>query len=190
MRDAVTLLLLAALAGALPCAAAASGAKGAAAASDAKGAAVSAAAPPPADNPAADNPAARLAAQVLALKQLPLPDAWYPAKGATVAERFAATWRAMPAGPDKPASVDALMARYDNGGRPFIHSVWFNRPLRCAHCNEGGADGFTTVVSVRAGVVLTLTARELHEAQAHGIDFPADKRTVLQRLLAAPPARP
>ncbi|WP_395701188.1 hypothetical protein [Aquabacterium sp.] len=183
MRDAATLLLLAALAGALPCAAGPA----------AQGAAVSSAAPPPAtssaDNPA-ESPAARLAAQVLALKQLPLPDAWYPARGATVAERFAATWRAMPAGPDKPASVDALMARYDNGGRPFIHSVWFNRPLRCAHCNEGGADGFTTVVSVRAGVVLTLTARELHEAQAHGIDFPADKRTVLQRLLAAPPARP
>lgn len=174
MRDAATLLMLAGLALALPCGAAASGAKGAA---------VSASAPQ------AANPAQRLAAQMLALKELPLPDAWYPAKGATVAERFAATWRAMPAGPDKPASVDALIARYDNGGQPFIHSVWFNRPLPCSLCNEGGADGFTTVVSVRANVVLTLSARELHEAQAHGIAFPADKRAVLERLLAAP-ARP
>lgn len=128
-----------------------------------------------------------LARRVQALPQLPLPDAWYPATGRTVAERFASTWRAMPPGPDKPPTAEALMARYENGGQPFAHSVWFNRPLRCERCNQGGADGFTTVVSLRHDLVLRLSAREMHDSLQHGLPLPEPTRAALDRLFGQPP---
>ena len=130
------------------------------------------------------------AQRIDALRQVELPDAWYPAQGATLTERFQATFRAMPAGPGQPASVAELMARYDNQGQPVVHAVWFNRPLRCAACKAAGADGFRTLISVRLGLSLTVTAEEMHLVLEHGASFPEAKLALLDRLFEAPQARP
>lgn len=138
--------------------------------------------------PAATSPAAALARRVQALPQAELPDAWYPATDPTVARRFASTWRAMPPGPNRPPTADALMARYAALGEAFAHTVWLNRPLRCTRCNAGGGDGFTMVVAIRHELMLRISAREMHEALVHDISFPEATQAALSKLFGAPRA--
>ena len=130
------------------------------------------------------------AKRILALKVIDLPDEWQSARGASLTERFQATFKAMPPGPGKPASADALIARYANHGEPFVHSVWFNQPLRCSHCQDGGAEGFHVVVSVRNGATVTITALEMHEALEHQLPLPAAKVALLRQIFAPAGPRP
>ncbi|HXN10570.1 MAG TPA: hypothetical protein VN859_04955 [Steroidobacteraceae bacterium] len=122
--------------------------------------------------------------RIESLTQIALPDQWYFAKGTTLAERFRATFNAMPAGPDKPSSVAELMARFDNHGEPMAHTVWLNQPLSCPQCNDAGADGFYTVLSVRNGVSVMITALEMHMALTHQGRFPDEKLALLHRVFA------
>jgi hypothetical protein len=122
--------------------------------------------------------------QALALKQIALPDQWYSAQGGTVAERFEATARAMQAADPDAASGRELMARYENDGQPFIHSVWLNQPVICKQCGRAGADGFHTVVSVARSQMVTITAGEAHEVTAHQGPLSAAKLEVLKQILA------
>jgi hypothetical protein len=132
-------------------------------------------------NPASESMA--LAGRIQSLDELPLPDEWYPAKGATVAERFEAAATAMRAKDPKAPSGRVLMARFENGGKPFKHGIWFNRPLRCAQCTQGGGDGYLTIVSVARGQSVTITAGELHAVVAHGGAFPPEKLALLKLIL-------
>ena len=125
----------------------------------------------------------RLLQQALALKQISLPDKWYSSQGDTVAERFEATARAMQAQDPDAASGRELMARYENDGQPFIHSVWLNQPLLCNQCGRVGADGFHVVVSVERNQMVTVTAREAHEVTSHQGSLPAAKLEVLRHIL-------
>jgi hypothetical protein len=66
-----------------------------------------------------------LAAAIAALPEIELPDAWYTtAGGATLPERWAMIAAAEPGGPD----AGALASKYANGGKPFKHSVYTNKP--------------------------------------------------------------
>jgi hypothetical protein len=124
-----------------------------------------------------------LVQQVLGLKELALPDEWYLVKGRDLAGRFDATSRAMRAKDPQAPSGKELMARYENNGQPFVHAVWFNQPLFCPKCKDAGAEGTWTVVSVARQLVVTLTAGEIHQVQAHDGTLPADKAETLRRIL-------
>jgi len=126
---------------------------------------------------------ARLAARILALKELPLPDAWNSAKGETLAARFDATSKAMRTTDPKAPSGPELMARFNNGGKPFKHSIWLNRPLFCPICATTGGDGRHTVMSVQRECVTVVSAGELHAVVAHGAVFPPAKLVVLAKIL-------
>lgn len=127
-----------------------------------------------------------LVSRIDRLKKMDLPDEWFSAKGSTLSDRFEATFRAMPAGPDKPGSVAELVARYGNNGEPFQQVVWLNQPLRCPLCKAGGADGFRVVASVRNNLAVRLSAEEMHLARTHQQAFTATKLVELGRLLADP----
>jgi hypothetical protein len=129
---------------------------------------------------------ARLAKQMQTLKELALPDEWYSAEGATLAAHFDAAAKAMRAKDPQAPSGPQLMARFENGGKPFIHSVWFFHPLRCPKCNQGGSNGFQTVMSVRLGLYVRITAGEMHAVTAHGDAFPSDKLALLKKILDPP----
>ena len=125
----------------------------------------------------------RLAQQMLALKEIPLPDDWYSVKGATVAERFEATARLMRAKDPNAPTLSELMARYENGGKPFIHSVWLNRPLFCSKCSPNGGDGFFIVTSVARGLSIMVKEAELHAVTAHDEAFPPETLSSLKAVL-------
>jgi len=125
----------------------------------------------------------RLARQMQGLTELALPDEWYAAEGDTLAARFDAAARAMRARDAGAPSGRELMAQFENGGKPFMHSVWFFHPLRCQKCNQGGSDGFYTVTSIRLGISLRITAEEFHVVTAHGSAFPAHKLARLKEIL-------
>lgn len=125
----------------------------------------------------------RIATRIGKLDEIALPDEWYMTKGATLAARFDATAKAMPASEGKPVSGRELEARYQNGGRPFIHSIWFNRPLFCPKCTNTSGDGSITMVSVARGLSVIVTQAELHEVTAHGGAFPLEKLSILKKIL-------
>jgi hypothetical protein len=132
---------------------------------------------------AASESSARLAKQIQLLKELDLPDQWYDAKGDTLAERFEATAKAMHATEAQALSGKELMARFNNQGQPFFHSVWLNQPIHCPLCKTAGAQGSFTVMSVTRGLSVTISAAEWHAVTAHGQSFPAEKLAVLERML-------
>lgn len=126
---------------------------------------------------------------ILGLKEINLPNEWFSAKGDTLIERFQSTYKAMAPGPFKPNSVAGLISRYENQGNPFVHTVWLNKPMRCRHCNDGGADGFYTVVSVRNGLSITVSAEEMHLVLEHGGKFTNEKIAQLNALFASLPIK-
>ena len=131
----------------------------------------------------------RLVGRIDILKSIELPNEWFSAKGSTLFDRFAATFRAMPAGPNRPGSVGELVARYSNSGAPFQHVVWLNQPLRCRLCKAGGADGFRIIASVRNNLAVTVSAEEMHLARTHQQAFTEAKLAELDRVLAGSAAR-
>jgi hypothetical protein len=126
---------------------------------------------------------ARLAREAQALDELALPDEWYAAKGTNLFERFDAAAKAMSAKDSKALSGKELMARFQNGGKPFFHSVWLNQPYPCPQCTNGGAEGSFTVVSVPHGLSVTITSAEWHSVTAHSAAFPPDKLASLKKIL-------
>jgi len=133
--------------------------------------------------PSTKDDSQRLAQQMLALKEIPLPDDWYSVTGTTVAERFEATARVMRAKDANAPTLSELMAQYENGGKPFIHSVWLNQPLVCSKCSPSGGDGFFTVTSVARGLSIVVKAAELHAVTAHGEAFPPETLSSLKKIL-------
>ena len=125
----------------------------------------------------------RFAQGVLALKEIPLPDEWYSVEGATVTERLEAASRAMRKVDANAPNVSELMARYDNGGRPFVHSVWFNQPLLCPKCGPAGAQGFYTITSIKKDLAVTIGAKEMHDVMKHQGSFTTKKLEILKRIL-------
>jgi hypothetical protein len=144
----------------------------------------SSASPAPAN--AAENAAlsARFAEQLKGMDELALPDEWYQTTGATLAEHFAAVARARRAKDAAAPDGAQLMQGFANHGRPFVHRVWFNRPLRCRKCTEMRGDGLTTVVSVAHGRSVALTEGEIHDVVAHGGSFPPASLAALTVILA------
>lgn len=138
----------------------------------------------PLNSAAASETSARLAKQIQSLKELELPDEWEYAKGDTLADRFEATAKLMRAKDAQAPSGKKLMARFDNRGQPFLHSVWLNKPLHCTLCKTAGAQGWFTVMSVARGLSLSISSAEWHAVTAHGQSFPAEKLAVLKRILA------
>lgn len=134
----------------------------------------------------APDDSARLAEKMRGLTELALPDEWYSAAGDTLAARFEAAAKAMRAKDPKGPTGPQLTAQFENGGKPFVHSVWFFHPLRCQKCNKGGSDGYQTVVSVRLGLSVTITAAELHAVTAHRESFAADRLSLLKKILDSP----
>lgn len=126
----------------------------------------------------------KLARQIQELKQIPLPDEWYPAKGASLAERFEATAQAMRGQSNQAPATRELIARYENNGQPFAHTVWLNQPLPCRKCTQAGAGGFHAVASVRRGLTVTVSAAEMHEVTNHQGSFPNDKLELLKKILS------
>jgi hypothetical protein len=143
-----------------------------------------------ASNATANEVSKCLAVRIQGLTEVELPDEWYFAKGATPTERFRATFNAMRPGPGKPGSVAELMARYENHGEPIVHTVWLNQPLQCPQCNNAGADGFYTLVSIRNNVTVTVTAGEMHQTLMHQGRFPDEKIALLNKLFAPAAERP
>lgn len=133
--------------------------------------------------PAADaEDSTRLAQQIQALKELPLPDEWETAKGDTLGARFEATAKAMRARDSKPLSGPELMARFENGGQPFFHSIWLNQPYHCPLCKNGEAEGWFTVMSVARGLSVKITAAEWHAVTVHAQAFPTEKLARLKGI--------
>jgi hypothetical protein len=142
----------------------------------------------PSTNPAPANSvsdaadSARLAQQIQGLKELSLPYEWDFTKGDTLAARFAATAQVLQAKEGKPLSGPELMARFENGGQPFFYPVWMNQPYRCPLCNNGGAEGWMTVISVARGLSVKITSAEWHAVTAHAQAFPPEKLALLKGI--------
>ena len=127
----------------------------------------------------------RLARQIQELKEIPLPDEWQSADGSTLRERFESTSKAMRAKGTNAPTASELMARYENGGKPFMHSVWFFHPLHCPKCNQAGSAGYYIVMSIRLGLSVTISAGEMHEVTKHQGAFPVAKLEVLRKILVS-----
>ena len=137
----------------------------------------------------------RLLKKIYLLNVLKLPDQWYFAKisaSGGLKEHFAATAALMRE--KNPAAPDAakLIARYYNGGKPFMDPVWFNHPIIGG---DGAGAGEITVVSVSAGLTVRVDMEDIHAIEKHDGSFTADQADALKRILGefpggvkAPPA--
>jgi hypothetical protein len=120
----------------------------------------------------------------LSLNELQLPDEWEYTEGTTLRERFEATAKLLKKQNSTAPTGLELMERYDNNGKPFVHSVWFNRQLLCNECQGAGADGYYTVVSVKHGLYVEISAEEMHMVNNHQGVFSPDKYSTLKIILS------
>ena len=125
----------------------------------------------------------RLLKNIYLLNVLKLPNRWYFAQisaSGGVQEHFAATAALMRKKDPNAPDAAKLIARYYNGGKPFMDPVWFNHPIIGG---DGAGAGEITVVSVSAGLTARVDMEDIHSIEKHNGSFTVDQADALKRIL-------
>lgn len=134
----------------------------------------------------------RLLRKIYALNALKLPDEWYFAKTSAAGglkERFAATSALMRKKDADAPGPERLMARYHNGGSPFMDPVWFNHPIICRRCSSPSGAGEITIVSLSAGLTSRVGLEDIHDIENHDGSFTFDQSDALKRIFGEIPRK-
>lgn len=92
----------------------------------------------------------RWAERVNALKEVPLPDDWYQMTAGDSGRRIDEMVRRIERRDDlSPAEKSELLKRLDNDGQPFVHRIFYNRPMPPRPGAPRRGEGLITVVSMK-----------------------------------------
>jgi hypothetical protein len=111
--------------------------------------------------------------KVMALKEVRLPDEWYQVSGADTGKRIDGMLRLIDSRKDlSPAEKSDLLRQLENDGKPFIHRIFFNRPMPPgAPGDSPRGEGLITVVSMKNRASVAIELSEIRDVREQRVRF-------------------
>jgi hypothetical protein len=106
--------------------------------------------------------------RVTALEEVALPDEWYEVSIGDTGRRIDEMFRLIDRRADlSQADKAALRKELDNDGQPFIHRIFFNRPMPRGAPGEGlRGEGLITAVSMKNRASVAILLSEIRDVTA------------------------